>query len=46
MKPADLIEVPIIVIIDMLESGEIEYSELTDEQKEQVPNKTRKLLGI
>jgi hypothetical protein len=46
MKPADIIEVPINVIVDMLLSGDIGVDELTDEQKRELPASVRKELGI
>jgi hypothetical protein len=42
MRPADIIAVPINVIIDMLLNGEIRLSDLTEEQIEQIPHDVKK----
>jgi hypothetical protein len=42
MKPADTIQVPIDIVIDMLLSGEITLDELTEEQISQIPDSVKK----
>jgi ribosomal protein S13 len=42
MRPADIIAVPINVIVDMLLNGEIRLSDLTEEQIEQLPESLKK----
>ena len=46
MRPADIIEVPINVVVDMLLSGEIDITELTDEQKNKLPESIKKELNL